>query len=187
MPAKEDAVYERADQRQLVQKVGGVFKLCSLIQKRMRELVMGARPLVELDEQDRGDLLSIVLHEIQEGKVSVAEEGEAAMDFQMGATDVRGLADSIDLDELKSVVSDEELDIVLPGEEDDDDQEEEGGHPEPHPAEAPVAVRDHELEAGSEDDTVAAESADEDVPVEAGSADDDDDDEEEEDEKDDDE
>ena len=41
--SKEKAVLERADQRMLVKEVGGVFKLCAIIQKRMRELVMGAR------------------------------------------------------------------------------------------------------------------------------------------------
>jgi DNA-directed RNA polymerase subunit omega len=170
----------------LVQKVGGVFKLCSLIQKRMRELVMGARPLVELDEQDRGDMLSIVLHEIQEGKVSVAEEGEIGVDFEFTRPEERGLTDSIDLDELKGAVPDEDIDIVLPGEEDQEEEEEEGARPEPHPAEATAPVREHDLEVGAEDEALATDVVEEELPAEAGpvvaGADDDEDEEEKEDE-----
>jgi DNA-directed RNA polymerase subunit omega len=173
-------VIERADQRQLVKQVGGVFKLCSLIQKRMRELVMGARPLVELDEEDRGDLLSIVLHEIQEGKVTAAEEDEVAVDFEFTRNEPAGLVDSIDLDELKSVVADEDIEIVLPGEEDQGEEEEETGHPEPHPTEAPAPAHDREHELGAEDESVATEPADDDLPAEAAGADDDDEDEDEE-------
>gem|GEM_PF-328110 len=153
---------ERVDQRQLVKQVGGVFRLCSMIQKRMRELVMGARPLVELDEQDRGDLLSIVLHEIQEGKVSVAEEGEVSVDFHIGPSDVAGLADSIDLDELKSVVADDDLDIVLPGEDDDED-EEESPQPQAHAPEPGVA-REHVEAVDVEEEHAAVEPVDAELP-----------------------
>ena len=112
---------ELSDQRELVKKVGGIFKLCSMIQKRMRELVMGARPLVEVEFGERRDLLAIIIREIEEGKVAIAEEGEASMDLQLGgAAELMG---DIDLDELRSVVSDEDLNILLPG---DDDEENKG-------------------------------------------------------------
>ena len=52
---KEEAVLKEVDQWELVEKVGGVFRLCALIQKRMRELVMGARPLVEVPSDQRQD------------------------------------------------------------------------------------------------------------------------------------
>ncbi len=55
----------------IVKKSGGRFKLTALIQHRLRELLDGARPLVE--RRGRGDL-EIVIQEIAEGKI-VAEMG----------------------------------------------------------------------------------------------------------------
>jgi len=51
---------------QIVKKVGGRFKLSTLIQKRMVALMKGARPLVNLDTQDR---MKIVLQEILQDKI----------------------------------------------------------------------------------------------------------------------
>ena len=116
---------EQADQRELVKRVGGVFRLCSMIQKRMRELVMGARPLVEVELTERRDLLGIILREIEEGKVSIAEEGETSVDLPFG--EAGELTDSIDLDELRSVVSDEDLNILLPGDDDEKDDDDTAG------------------------------------------------------------
>ena len=50
----------------IVNKVGGRFKLSTLIQKRMRALNTGARPLVEVRS---GDKLSIVIQEILQDKI----------------------------------------------------------------------------------------------------------------------
>ena len=53
----------------IVNKVGGRFKLTALIQKRMLELMNGARPLVE-----RGDNmtdLELVIEEILQDKVGI--------------------------------------------------------------------------------------------------------------------
>ena len=57
----------------IVNKVGGRFKLSTLIQKRMRALNTGARPLVEVRS---GDKLSIVIQEILQDKIylDVSEE-----------------------------------------------------------------------------------------------------------------
>ena len=58
----------------IVNKVGGRFKLTALIQKRMLELMDGARPLVE-----RGHLtdLEVVIQEILQDKITIdyAESG----------------------------------------------------------------------------------------------------------------
>ncbi len=54
----------------LVNKVGGRFKLASLIQKRMRELMFGARPLVEPGKMTPAE---IVVKEIMDGKLEPAE------------------------------------------------------------------------------------------------------------------
>lgn len=53
---------------EIVNKVGGRFKLCALIQRRMVQLMDGARPLVERD--GRSDL-EVVIEEIMEDKIAV--------------------------------------------------------------------------------------------------------------------
>jgi DNA-directed RNA polymerase subunit omega len=50
----------------IVNKVGGRFKLSTLIQKRMVALNTGARPLVDIRG---GDKLSIVVQEILQDKI----------------------------------------------------------------------------------------------------------------------
>jgi DNA-directed RNA polymerase subunit omega len=53
---------------EIVNKVGGRFKLTALIQKRMIELLDGARPLV-----DRGNMteLEVVIQEILQDKIAI--------------------------------------------------------------------------------------------------------------------
>jgi len=51
---------------EIVKKVGGRFKLSTLIQKRLVQLTAGARPLVELDTHDK---LKIVIAEIMADKI----------------------------------------------------------------------------------------------------------------------
>ncbi len=52
----------------IVQKVGGRFKLTALIQKRMLQIMDGARPLV-----DRGSMtdLEVVIQEILQDKIAI--------------------------------------------------------------------------------------------------------------------
>jgi DNA-directed RNA polymerase subunit omega len=57
---------------EIVNKVGGRFRLTALIQKRMLELMNGARPLV--DPTDLTDL-EIVIHEILQDKIAIDYEG----------------------------------------------------------------------------------------------------------------
>ena len=56
---------------EIVNKIGGRFKLTALIQKRMLELMDGARPLVE-----RGNMtdLELVVQEILQDKIGVDYE-----------------------------------------------------------------------------------------------------------------
>jgi DNA-directed RNA polymerase subunit omega len=56
----------------IVQKVGGRFKLSTLIQKRMVALNTGARPLVEVKG---GDKLTVVVQEILQNKIYLDQEG----------------------------------------------------------------------------------------------------------------
>ena len=53
---------------EIVEKMGGRFKLCALIQRRLKELLIdGARPLV--DRNGRTDL-EVVLDEIMQNKIA---------------------------------------------------------------------------------------------------------------------
>ncbi len=55
----------------IIEKVGGRFKLTSLIQKRWLELMRGARPLVPT--KGKTDL-EIIMDEIMEDKISIDYE-----------------------------------------------------------------------------------------------------------------
>lgn len=59
-------------EEEIVNKVGGRFKLSTLIQKRMVALNAGARPLVDLKS---GDKLAIVIQEIIQDKIYLDLEG----------------------------------------------------------------------------------------------------------------
>lgn len=52
----------------IVEKVGGRFKLCTLIQRRLLQLMEGHRPLV--DRQGRSDL-EVVIEEILQNKIAL--------------------------------------------------------------------------------------------------------------------
>lgn len=58
---------------EIVQKVGGRFKLTALIQKRMLQLMEGARPLVE--RKDGQTDLEVVIDEILQDKVAIDYAG----------------------------------------------------------------------------------------------------------------
>ncbi len=56
---------------EIVNKVGGRFKLTALIQKRMFELMEGARPLVEREGMTD---LEVVIQEILQDKIAIDYE-----------------------------------------------------------------------------------------------------------------
>jgi DNA-directed RNA polymerase subunit omega len=60
---------------EVVNKVGGRFKLAALVQKRMAELLQGSRPLI--DDPSGLTLLEIVAQEILQDKIAI--EGTAGM------------------------------------------------------------------------------------------------------------
>lgn len=62
---------EALKSEEIVNKVGGRFKLCALIQHRLVELVDGARPLIE--REGRSDL-ELVIEEIMQGKIDIDDE-----------------------------------------------------------------------------------------------------------------
>ncbi|MEC8560459.1 MAG: DNA-directed RNA polymerase subunit omega [Planctomycetota bacterium] len=53
---------------EIVNKFGGRFKLTALIQKRLGEIIDGARPLVE--REGRSDL-EVVIEEILQNKITI--------------------------------------------------------------------------------------------------------------------
>ncbi len=56
----------------LVQKVGGRFRLCALMQKRLVALNRGARPLVDMQTKNQ---ISIVIQEIIQDKIYLDTTG----------------------------------------------------------------------------------------------------------------
>jgi DNA-directed RNA polymerase subunit omega len=66
-------VFEDLKEEEIVNKVGGRFKLSTLIQKRMVALNTGAKPLVDIRT---GDRMQIVLQEILEDKIYLDTSGE---------------------------------------------------------------------------------------------------------------
>ena len=59
---------EELKEEQLIEKVGGRFKLTSLIQKRLAVLNRGSHPLVQ-DPTGKKDNMQIVVREILENKI----------------------------------------------------------------------------------------------------------------------
>jgi len=59
-------MYDALKEEEIVRKVGGRFKLSTLIQKRLVQLNQGSRPLVE---DNGGDKMSLVLEEILQDKI----------------------------------------------------------------------------------------------------------------------
>jgi DNA-directed RNA polymerase subunit omega len=57
---------------ELINKVGGRFKLTALVQKRLGELLQGSRPLIK-DTEGR-TILEIVIQEILQDKIA-ADDG----------------------------------------------------------------------------------------------------------------
>ena len=59
---------------EIINKVGGKFKLTALIQKRLGELLQGARPLIK--DAENMTMLEIVVQEILQDKITV-DDGSA--------------------------------------------------------------------------------------------------------------
>jgi DNA-directed RNA polymerase subunit omega len=60
-------------EEEIVNKVGGRFKLSTLIQKRLVQLNAGSRALVDLDTHDK---MAIVLQEIMQDKIYLDTSNE---------------------------------------------------------------------------------------------------------------
>lgn len=87
-------MYEDLKEEEIVNKVGGRFKLSTLIQKRVVQLSQGARPLVNTSETDK---MAIALQEILDDRIFLDQNSEVAFrDTSEEATE----APELDLDSL---------------------------------------------------------------------------------------
>jgi DNA-directed RNA polymerase subunit omega len=68
----------------IADKAGGRFKLCALIQRRLVQLMEGARPMVE--RQDRSDL-ELVIEEIVQDKLTLEFPAEKELLLEAPAED----------------------------------------------------------------------------------------------------
>jgi DNA-directed RNA polymerase subunit omega len=88
-------VLDELKEEEIVNKVGGRFKLSTLIQKRIVMLNAGARSLVETKTNDK---MAIVIQEILQDKIYLDTSGNvrerAAEDLRRAATDIA----DVDLD-----------------------------------------------------------------------------------------
>ena len=87
---------EELKEEGIVNKVGGRFKLSTIIQKRMVALNRGARPLVEIPTKN---LMQIVIQEILEDKIFLDRTGNVAIKGDV-APNVDAFNDGPSLDDL---------------------------------------------------------------------------------------
>ena len=63
---------EELKSTEIIKKVGGRFKLTALIQKRLQELLSGARPLI--DDTQGMTQMEIVVQEILQDKIAIDDQ-----------------------------------------------------------------------------------------------------------------
>jgi DNA-directed RNA polymerase subunit omega len=63
---------EELKDTEIINKVGGKFKLTALIQKRLDEMMQGGRPLIE--DAEGMTHLEIVIQEILQDKITIDQE-----------------------------------------------------------------------------------------------------------------
>ena len=74
---------EELKEEEIVNKVGGRFKLSTLIQKRLVQLNQGSRALVNVDAHDE---MTIVLQEIMQDKIVLNMDNEVEKVMDLDAT-----------------------------------------------------------------------------------------------------
>ncbi|MGA2059810.1 MAG: DNA-directed RNA polymerase subunit omega [Thermoguttaceae bacterium] len=84
---------EELREEEIVHKVGGRFKLSTLIQKRLVALNSGARPLVELKTDNK---IQVVIQEILQDKIYLDTE----LNVQIAADQQAAAADELDFRNL---------------------------------------------------------------------------------------
>ncbi len=72
---------------EIVKKVGGRFQLCALIQRRLVELMEGARPLIE--RNGRSDL-ELAIEEIVQDKIAIGSVHDSASSPKLAGSGAGG-------------------------------------------------------------------------------------------------
>ena len=86
-------MYEELKQEDIVRKVGGRFKLSTLIQKRLVQLNQGARPLIQIEDEAN---LAVVLQEIMHDKIFLDTSDNVGFSQELEADPLQ----TIDFDEM---------------------------------------------------------------------------------------
>jgi DNA-directed RNA polymerase subunit omega len=90
-------VHEEFKEENIVNRVGGRFKLSTLIQKRLVALNKGVRPLAEMRTSDK---MAIVIQEIMQNKIFLDTSGHVRTVESMNEELKRSrLLDDVDLSE----------------------------------------------------------------------------------------
>jgi DNA-directed RNA polymerase subunit omega len=84
---------EELKEEEIVNKVGGRFKLSTLIQKRLVQLNRGSRPLVDHVSENK---MEIVLQEILQDKIFLTAGGELSLATESEEGDLLDM-DSLEL------------------------------------------------------------------------------------------
>ncbi len=90
VPRRKDFMLEELKEEFIVNKVGGRFKLSTLIQKRLVQINRGSRPLVEMNTDDK---MEVVIQEILQDKIFLTTSGELKV-----LSETADLGDLLDLD-----------------------------------------------------------------------------------------
>ncbi len=88
---------EELKEEEIVNKVGGRFKLSTLIQKRLVQLNQGSRALVNVDTHDK---MSIVLQEIVQDKIVLNMDNEIEQMPDLDATIAAAEGPDLDASDL---------------------------------------------------------------------------------------
>src|SRR6478752_1956202 len=75
-PGRRNCMLEELKEEQIGNKVGGRFKLSTLIQKRLVALNRGARPLVEMQTKNP---MEVVIQEIVQDKIFLDASGNVGL------------------------------------------------------------------------------------------------------------
>jgi DNA-directed RNA polymerase subunit omega len=84
---------EELKEEEIVNKVGGRFKLSTLIQKRLVQINRGSRPLVDFVSENK---MEIVLQEILQDKIFLTAAGELSLATESEEGDLLDM-DSLEL------------------------------------------------------------------------------------------
>jgi DNA-directed RNA polymerase subunit omega len=87
-------MHDELKEEAIINKVGGRFKLSTLIQKRLVQLNQGSRPLVRLETTDN---MKIVLQEILQDKIYLDTSNQVRITGEMPAV---GEEPELDLSDL---------------------------------------------------------------------------------------